>query len=225
MKVKKRRKIASKFSVQLNFEKIDWQLVDRIYAADRTMILKQLDGDSQLKPNIKFILKLLAAGSIIGISTVFPAFPMIAAPIIGANKFNRSVLGQTIKRLEKQKLVEIIYPDGHPLVKITQNGKIRALRYKLSEMQIKKPRRWDGKWRLVIFDIPEKYKRIREIFRYHLKTMGFYQLQKSVWVQAFPCFDEIEFLRQVYQVGFNVSYVIAEKIEDDDFLKSRFELE
>lgn len=225
MKVKKRRKSASKFSVQLNFEKIDWKIVDRIFAADRTVILKQLDGDCQLKPNVRIILKLLAAGSIIGISTIFPTFPMIAAPIIGADKFNRSMLGQTIKRLEKQNLVEIIYPDGQPLVKITQNGKIRALRYKLFEMKINKPRRWDGKWRLVIFDIPEKFKRMREIFRYHLKMMGFFPMQKSVWVFPYPCFNEIEFLRQVYGVGFNVSYVIAEKIEEDDFLKPRFDIE
>lgn len=54
--------------------------------------------------------------------------------------------------------------------------------------------------------------------------MGFYMLQKSVWVHPYPCFDEIEFLRQVYNVGINVTYILAEKIENAEDLKDHFKL-
>jgi len=150
---------------------------------------------------------------------------MALAPLmIDSNKFTRWKLNHTVKRLKRQNLVKIVYEDGLPVVKITEQGRLRALRYKLEEMEVKKPKVWDRKWRLVIFDIPEKHKRMREIFRNHLKIMGFYMLQKSVWVHPYPCSQEIEFLRQIYNVGINVTYIVAEKIESSDNLKSYFRL-
>ena len=41
---------------------------------------------------------------------------------------------------------------------------------------------WDGKWRIVIFDIPEQKRLIRDLFRRNLKKWGFKHLQKSVWI-------------------------------------------
>ncbi|MBI4008672.1 transcriptional regulator PaaX, partial [Candidatus Roizmanbacteria bacterium] len=42
--------------------------------------------------------------------------------------------------------------------------------------------KWDGKWRIVIFDIPEVNKRIRQVLRETLKVLEFWPLQKSVWI-------------------------------------------
>ena len=158
-------------------------------------------------------------------SFVIPVAPMALAPfVVDSNKYNKKRFNQIIGRLNKQKLIEMSEEGGQTVVKITDEGRVRALRDKMAEMEIKRPKAWDRKWRMVIFDIPEKYKRMREIFRQHLKLLGFYPLQKSVWVHAFPCFDEIEFLRQIYHVGVDVTYVVAERIERAEELKDRFDL-
>lgn len=109
-------------------------------------------------------------------------------------------------------------------MRITQAGRVRALRYKVDEMAVDKPKQWDKKWRVVIFDIPEPQKNMREIFRKHLKYLGFYPLQKSVWVHPYPCFDEIEFLRQVYNIGGDVTYIVGEQLESTELLKQHYGL-
>lgn len=46
---------------------------------------------------------------------------------------------------------------------------------------------WDGKWRIVIWDIPEKRRIARDLLRHKLKWLGFNQLQKSIWVTKKNC--------------------------------------
>lgn len=215
-----------KFSVKLQLENINWGKVEKIFFADRKLLQKQLDREEKRKAHLKEILTVLAGGAVIGLSLVFPTAPMILAPfVLDREKYDQSTFNRAVDRLKKQKLVEIVEEEGQTLVRITETGRMRALRYKLDEMQIKKPKVWDKRWRLVIFDIPEKHKRMREIFRDHLKIMGFYMLQKSVWVHPYPCFNEIEFLRQIYNVGINVTYIVAEKIEGSTNLAQFFDLE
>lgn len=50
---------------------------------------------------------------------------------------------------------------------------------------------WDGKWRIVIFDIPEERRIIRNLFRRNLKKWGFKQLQKSVWISKSNFYSKI----------------------------------
>ena len=214
-----------KFTTRLELSNVNWEKIEKIFATDTDLIKKVLVTDKERNPHVGEILKLLAGGSIFALSLVFPTLPMALAPLILKNKsYNQALFNQTIKRLERQKLVEIFIEGEHTLVRITQEGKVRALRYKLSEIQVKKPKIWDKKWRVVIFDIPEKYKRVREIFRDHLKGMGFYMLQRSVWVYPYPCFDEIEFLRQIYRVEIDVTYILAQRIENSENLIDHFQL-
>src|SRR3989338_3765198 len=42
--------------------------------------------------------------------------------------------------------------------------------------------KWDGKWRMIVFDVPEKKRRHRDELRSMLKAIGFKEFQKSVWV-------------------------------------------
>lgn len=223
--IKRNTKKNSKFSVKLELANIQWEKVEKIFFADRKLLQRQLEKEEKRKARIKEILTVLAGGAVFGLSLMIPTAPMVLAPfIIDRKKYDQSTFNQSIDRLETQKLVEIVEEGDQTLVRITDKGRIRALRYKLSEIQVKKPKVWDKKWRIVIFDIPEKYKRMREIFRDHLKMMGFYMLQKSVWVHPYPCESEIEFLRQIYNVGINVTYILAQRIENEDDLKKHFNL-
>ena len=87
-----------------------------------------------------------------------------------------------------------------------------------------KPKRWDGKWRVLIFDIPERKRNIRDYIRSTLVTLGFYHLQDSVWVCPYDREDFIAMLKVDLQIGKDVLYVIADRIEHDMPIRKYFEL-
>lgn len=134
-------------------------------------------------------------------------------------------LRQMLRQMEKRRFVRVIEnQDASITAIVTKRGMVRALTYQLESMTISHPQSWDKKWRLVIFDIPVKFNRVRDIFRMRLRQLELYRLQESVYVSPYPCFDEVEFLRELYGVSFTVRYLLVEKIEEDAFLKQHFHL-
>ena len=69
---------------------------------------------------------------------------------------------------------------------------------------------WDGKWRLVIFDVPQELHQQRLRLRARLKKLGFYQLQKSVLVFPYPCEEELGYLCGELGVTDYVDVILAE---------------
>ncbi len=86
-------------------------------------------------------------------------------------------------------------------ISLTQEGRRRCERYHIDALQIQKQKRWDGTWRILLFDVLENQRTVREALRGKLKELGFYKLQKSVWVHAFPCKKEITTLRNFFGLG------------------------
>jgi len=130
-------------------------------------------------------------------------------------RFNTSYLRQSLKRLESAKFIEYGRENGQEIVKITKEGKTKVLKYAFEHLEIKKPSAWDGKWRIVIYDIPQRDKSVQWVIRDALKAMGFYQMQKSVYLCPYPCYDEVEFVRSFYNIGNMVKYLLVTKLEDD----------
>lgn len=82
-----------------------------------------------------------------------------------------------------------------------------------------------GKWRLVVFDVPEKHKKAREALRRKLKNLCFFRLQDSVWVTPFPCEDEVRFIRELFNVPFNVDVIETTDLKHHEIrLKKYFEI-
>jgi CRISPR-associated endonuclease Cas2 len=75
-----------------------------------------------------------------------------------------------------------------------------------------------------MFDVPNKYGKTRDVFRLRLEQLGLKKLQKSVYVSPYSCFQEVEFLRELYGIAITVQYLLVEQIEDDAFLKRQFNL-
>ena len=91
-------------------------------------------------------------------------------------------------------------------------------------MEVKKPAQWDKKWRIVIFDIPEKKKKAREALRKKLKELGFKELQKSVFVYPFECEDEIDFITEVFQIRPYVRFIKAVSITNEEQIRLKFNI-
>lgn len=208
---------------KITLTKIDWEKATTLFVKDKQNLVESFQNKLNQYPTAKTILFALACGGVIGLTAVSPSAPLAYFSLVKFwRSFNKKRLKQTIYRFRKQKYVEIEEKDGKFTVKITTQGLNKALSYKLEEMKITEPSKWDGKWRIAIFDISDKKRHHRDFFRKQIETLGLYRLQKSVYVYPYPCFDQIEFLRQIYKVSFEVKYILATKIEDDENLRNHF---
>lgn len=141
------------------------------------------------------------------------------------NEIDRQALKNAIADLYKSKLLEEKEnKDGSLTIILTENGKRKALTYQIDEMKIKKPKKWDGKWRIVLFDIPEKKKKVREALRHHLKNLDFFEYQKSVFVSPYDCKDEIEYIIEFYNIKKYVRFIVADLLDNELHLKHHFDL-
>ena len=87
-----------------------------------------------------------------------------------------------------------------------------------------KKKKWDRRWRVVIFDIPERRKSVRDRLRRFMDTYGFVRLQDSVWVYPHDCEDLIALAKAEFRIGYDVLYMIVERIERDGHLREHFGL-
>ncbi|MDO8575005.1 MAG: hypothetical protein Q7R61_01890 [bacterium] len=154
----------------------------------------------------KDLLKYLVIGGIITFAMLSPVGgPKIAKILSKQLKYKIRQLRNSAYYLKKRGLVEFISEDGKGVtIKITNNGKKYLKTFDIDNMVLTQQAVWDKKWRLVIFDVPEKYKKAREALRRKLKDLNFVRLQDSVWVTPYPCDDEIRFLREIFNISFNV---------------------
>ncbi|MDO8492377.1 MAG: hypothetical protein Q7S34_01930 [bacterium] len=172
----------------------------------------------------KKILLLLLGGLALGLSRsptrYFRVLKIIAKDW---HTIDREALNQAICSLYKSKLVEIKSNKDKTLTLIlSKEGQRVALTYNLDTMAIKRPLNWDKKWRIVMFDIPEPLKKVRDSIRYHLKNLNFRELQKSVFVHPFPCSDEIEYLVEFYNIRRYVRFITAVEIDNELAFKKQF---
>ena len=101
-------------------------------------------------------------------------------------KIDRRSLRDSIRRLYRSHLIDSKdNEDGTVTMVLNNNGYQRALIYDIDYISIKPMKKWDERWRLVIFDIPEKYKSARNSLRQKFLQLGFYPLQKSAFIYPF----------------------------------------
>lgn len=164
----------------------------------------------------KGVLQAIAAGGILVGSAAIPTLPLAAAGAVKVwkeiKKLDQRDFGRIVKRLEKQEMISFQKKDDQYAIEITDKGKKRLLEYDFENIKIEAKKR-DGKWRLVIFDIPEYKKSSRDVFRRKLLELEFIRLQDSVWVSAFPCKNEIDFLVNFLGISDFVTLISINKIE------------
>ena len=112
--------------------------------------------------------------------------------------------------------------DKKEYIELTNKGK-KSLKVIIAKnLKILKPKKWDGRWRMVIFDVPDNNKIAREVLRGMLKRMNFYMLQESVFVYPFNSYNEIKYIVDLYNLKGCVRYLISEIIEGERDLINHF---
>lgn len=189
-----------------------------------------LDSDSGYATATKVILATIAFTGIIFVMATAPNIFQIFGSSKQGRKYSRNQYKNAFYSLKRRGFVKVLKEkDDKIRIELTNSGKKRIREFSLENIFIPKPKKWDKKWRVVIFDIPSKFYKIkfnkaREALRSKLKEFGFFQLQKSVWVYPYPCEDEILFIANIFEVEYCIEILTAEKMLHDNKLKYFFGL-
>ncbi len=175
----------------------------------------------------KLLLKYAAlGGAVIVLSLVNPVLPHYLIKAYFKNKkFQKAKFLRDLKRLQNRDLVDYQeLPDGQVKIILKSNSKKIILKYDIDNMKLKKPHFWDRKWRLIIFDIPNDKRAASGAFSSKLKDLGFYKLQKSVYIHPFSCEKEIEFITSIFNIREHILILNVSNFEGDEKFKYHFGL-
>ncbi len=165
-----------------------------------------------------------AIGGLMVATGAVPDFSKILKYYTGQKKgarFNyrvKTVLG----RLAAKGLITFEERDGRKYARLTDAGKQVLELESLKDPKMRKPKRWDKRWRVVIFDIPERRRSIRVRLRRFMEEFGFVRLQDSVWIYPYDCEDLIALAKAKFRIGVDVLYMIVEQLEHDTHLREHF---
>lgn len=139
-------------------------------------------------------------------------------------KYSSAALYYSLRKMHRRGLVKFAPGKTGMRVELTDAGRHELSLYEIQRKLLKRPQRWDGHWHMLIFDIAEQRRFVRDALRRTLLTFGFYRLQDSVWVFPYPCEDVLELLRTKYKIRHDAIYLSANYIADDRALREHFSL-
>lgn len=176
---------------------------------------------------VKEIFLLLLLGGIICVAATSPYFlTNILRSKKRFKKYQKEKVSDAFYRLRKEGCVITEKKNNQIYIFLTERGRKKAGWLQIDNLKIKKPKKWDGKWRIAMFDIIQLKKLYREAFRGKIKELGFVSLQKSVWIFPYECKKEINILKSFF--GFTdkeMMLIIADDIGDDSYLKKKFKID
>ncbi len=176
------------------------------------------------------VIKFIAAGGLLTTALIAPNAVQIFDKPLGI------LLGNLNKRQQQRELRRILYymksrdlvqyssRDYEHGILLTDKGKKRLQQASYEAISIPTPSKWDNRWRLVFYDIPENQKSRRNALNLKLKQLGFKQLQISIWVHPYQSRAEIEVVCEALKVREYVTYVEISHIDSEQLLRKRFKL-
>jgi DNA-binding transcriptional regulator PaaX len=138
-------------------------------------------------------------------------------------KYTRPQVKRALDHLLKTGAIEkITQTDGSSLIALTEKGREKTVPLRLEMMVEKNPRHWDGKWRMILFDIPELRRKGRDALRHKLKELNCYKLQESVWIYPYECRQAVRHLSFHYQVAPYVHCAVVDTFDREDAARRFF---
>lgn len=180
------------------------------------------------KEALKIILRTIATAGVLAIAATSPYFLTIFVRQYfkdAQDNKKRVALARAFDYARRKQFVSWQEKDDKIYVTLLEEGKLKIKDYDFDEMVLPRKSRWDGRYHVIIFDIPDKKKAAREALREKFRELGMVMLQKSVWVWPYECRNEIRLIQEVF--GLNekeVNYIVADYIEEERRLRKHFNL-
>ncbi len=170
----------------------------------------------------KAILQTIASVGVLSVALLAPnALQMLKMFDYKTHKRQKEVIAESRARLVERGLLSY---NQKGMLRLTPKGEAKLRQLEAKEFNLKKPKKWDGKWRILSFDIKEKRRGTRDKLRLTINAIGFKKLHQSAWVYPHPCEDLITLLKADFKIGKDVLYIIADTIENDQLLREHFGL-
>jgi DNA-binding transcriptional regulator PaaX len=141
------------------------------------------------------------------------------------DRFERNRIWKAIKYLEEQNRIAIKERGDEYYILLTQEGKVKLAEVAIWDLSIAAPKRWDKKWRIVMFDFPKEMTTTRNSFRQKIEDIGFKVYQRSVYIYPFECTEEVKSICEFFNAEAFVRYVVAIDIDNTEEYIKLFELE
>jgi len=116
-----------------------------------------------------------------------------------------------IKYLAKKGYIKLKALEPTEGIIITKKGLEKI--FKVGIKKIKKEKRKDGKYLMVVFDIPETKRALRNMFRKVLQDLGFKFFQKSIWISPFDLLEEVQTIIKNWDLEDYVRIFLIKEIE------------
>ncbi|MGB9707375.1 MAG: CRISPR-associated endonuclease Cas2 [Microgenomates group bacterium] len=141
-------------------------------------------------------------------------------------KLKKKQISKALHDLKERKIIDIVEEDGKAKISLLEKGqyKVFTRSIKLLLDFKKKKKKWDGRWFMVFFDVPENERIKRDNLRKYLKMLGFYPYQKSVYIFPYECKKEVTLIKKIVEGAKYLKYIIADEIEEEDKIKKFFNL-
>jgi len=125
---------------------------------------------------------------------------------------NRREFNKLIYYLKKNNFIKVESLKGRRALLLTKEGKNKAIKASFKIEDSKRKNRKDGKWIMIIFDIPQNRKRDRSLLRSVLKNLGYKLFQQSVWITPYDVFEKTEKSLQFYSLDKYVRIFLVNEI-------------
>jgi hypothetical protein len=181
-----------------------------------------LEHQMRLSENQKQVLKAIGITLLIGTAMIAPNTAILFKLFKPKNKKEKRQISRTIQKLFND---DIIYLSGEE-VRLTKYGReiLKQVRVDGVDIPHNISTKWDGIWHLVCYDVPEEYKKERDILRRKLTDSGFVKIQLSLWAYPYYCKEEIAIIAENLDIAHYVAYLNTDYLPDQNTLKLRFGL-
>src|SRR3989344_899044 len=215
--VRELEKNESKF---LEIIKQEWDVLQKQVKKERLV----QEGKEAAFVTAKVLFAMLAVVGVCTIAAVAPNVFGMYGPFSRrrtyVNKKGTAEKLQYMKRcgyVEVEKLEKMKYR-----VRLTDKGRAKMYLTLFDEMGKGVEKKWDRVWRIVTFDIPETHKKERDGFRKKLEDIGFFRIQKSVFVCPYACEKELAFIMSIFGIEEYVKIIEAKALSGEGELWKRF---
>lgn len=168
--------------------------------------------------NEKIILLAIGASLLLIGSLTLPGLPMALQPILKMRGHKGFM--KLLQRMRNKGMIDL----GGEKVKLTKEGIKLQKELQIEQIILERPKKWDGLWRLISYDIPDILKEKRDWFRQTLIRLGFRKIQESLWVYPYDCREEIAVIAKDIGVASCVIVMMTDNLPNEEEWELDFDL-
>ena len=170
------------------------------------------------------VLRTLYAGGILTLAVIAPKITRFLPHPDQSKKRRKELyerISQAMRRLKQRGYIE----NSEGRYRLTERGEKSVERILMYEYKVPEQIHWDGRWRMLLFDVREKRRKTRTKLRHLLEAAGFLRLQDSVWIYPYPCDEFVALVRAQLASGVGeLRSTVVEALESDRAFREHFNL-